>query len=85
MNLLSIDERLTKPIFINEHLSPYYGKLRYACKLMKEQKLINDFWVSGHKVKVKTLNDDIEIISHNSDLIKVTDQNIVEILSKCKF
>ena len=27
MDLKTIDKRLTKPVYINEHLSPYYGKL----------------------------------------------------------
>ena len=84
INLTEIDARLTKPLYINEHLSPYYGKLRYACKLMKEQKIILDFWVSGHKVKAKTLNERIQLVSHKNDLLELTDKNIVEIVSKCK-
>ena len=85
INLTVIDERLIKPIYINEFLSPYYSKLRYACKLLKAKKLINDFWVSGHKVKVKTLEDNVNIISHKDDLIKIAKDDITAILVECKF
>ena len=84
MDLKIIDERLTKPVYINEHLSPYYSKLRYACKLLKNQKLINDFWVSGHKVKVKTLGNLTEVISHKNDLVKVTTGDITSVFENCK-
>ena len=85
LDLKVIDERLTKPVYINEHLSPYYGKLRYACKLLKTEQLINDFWVSGHKVKVKTFENITELISHKNDLIKfVNNVDISAILEKCK-
>ena len=47
IDLRAIDERLTEKVYINEHLSPYYSKLRYVSKLLKEKSLINDFWVSG--------------------------------------
>ena len=83
MDLKTIDKRLTKPVYINEHLSPYYGKLRYACKLLKNDKLINDYWVSGHKVKVKTLGDAIEWICHKNDLIKVVNVDIKHIIDRC--
>ena len=79
-----IDERLIKPIYINEHLSPYYSKLRYACKLLKNQHMINDFWVSGHKIKVKTLGNLIEIISHKNDLMKVISGDITSVIDQCK-
>ena len=83
VDLKLIDDRLTKPVYINEHLSPYYSKLRYACKLLKEKNLINDFWVTGHKVKARTLHNGTELISHKSDLIKIAGDDITAILVKC--
>ncbi len=66
--LTDIDERLTSDVFINEHLSPYYSKLRYRCKKLWQAKLISSFWVSGHKVKVKvTEASDLKVITHEND------------------
>ena len=51
---------------------------------MKEQKMIIDFWVSGHKVKAKTINERVLIVAHEYDLIELTDKDVTDILSKCK-
>ena len=51
---------------------------------MKEKKLIEDFWVSGHKVKAKTLNERISIVSHKNDLLELTEEDVTDIFSKCK-
>ena len=67
--LTDIDERLSKPIFINEHLTPYYSQLRYRCKMLWKAKMIEKFWVSGHKVKVCVAKeDDYKILSHTNDI-----------------
>ena len=85
IDLKAVDERLLEKVFINEHLSPYYSSLRYACKLIFEMKLIKEFWTSGHKVKVKLLDDEIKIISHKDDLLNLTTgTDISSILTKCK-
>ena len=81
IDLKVIDERLVEKVYINEHLSPYYSKLRYICKLLRENKSINDFWVSGHKIKIKTTEDDVKIISHKNDLIKFASGEITNILT----
>ena len=81
IDLKVVDDRLTGHVYINEHLSPYYAKLRYICKLLREKKSINDFWVSGHKIKIKTIEDDIKIISHKTDLLKFASAEITNILS----
>lgn len=88
MNVKNIDGRLESPIYVNEHLSPYYAKLRYACKLLHEQGLLNEYWVSGHKVKVKSINDEVKQIGHKIDLINLTkgdvNVDISDILIRCK-
>ena len=56
--LTDIDARLTKPIYINEHLTPYYSQLRYRCKLLWQAKMIHGYLVSGHKVKVCMVTND---------------------------
>ena len=66
---------------LNEHLSPYYSKLRYVSKLLKERSLINDFWVSGHKLKIKTSDDEVKIISHKDDLLIYSEGDITVILN----
>ena len=75
-----IDDRLKEHVYINEHLSPYYAKLRYACKLLREKKLIKDFWVAGHKIKAKTIEDEVKFISHKNDLLKFASPEDVNIL-----
>ena len=87
MDLKHIDSRLTAPVYINEHLSPYYSKLRYACKLLYNEELVSDYWVSGHKVKVTMHGSDrVNIIRHKDALINLipTSIDIVHILHKCK-
>ena len=80
-DLRGIDVRLTEKVFLNEHLSPYYSKLRYVSKLLKEKSLINDFWVSGHKLKIKTSDDEVKIISHKDDLLIYSEGDITVILN----
>ena len=81
IDLREIDARLTEKVYINEHLSPYYAKLRYVCKLLKEKKLINDFWVSGHKIKIKAADDEVKNISHRDDLLNFSEGDITGILN----
>ena len=79
-----VDVRLTEKVYINEHLSPYYSSLRYACKLLLGMKIIKEFWVTGHKVKVKSLDDTVKIVSHKNDLRDLTSRDISDILATCK-
>jgi hypothetical protein len=85
MKMTNIDQRLTQPIYLNEHLSPYYSKLRYACKILHENGHLNEYWVSGHKIKVKQIaNGRVEHIAHKDDLIKsIPSVDISDILHKC--
>ena len=70
--LQEIDSRLTSAVYINENLSPYYGKLRYMCKRLWEAKLLSKFWVSGHKVKaIISEGSDIKIITHAADFAEI--------------
>ena len=68
----NIDERLTKNIYINEHLTAYYGTLRFMCKKLWEAHLITKFWISGHKVKAVIAKEGpINIITHTDDFRKL--------------
>ena len=85
LDVKNIDRRLTEPVYINEHLSPYYSKLRFACKLLYDQELVSEYWVSGHKVKVKMAdNSRVHIIRHKDDLINLIPIDISHIILKCK-
>ena len=65
LDLKTIDERLTETVYINEHLSPYYSKLRYMCKKLWQAGMLSKFWVAGHKIKaVITEGDDVIMITH---------------------
>ena len=79
--LTDIDERLTSPIYINEHLTPYYAKLRYNCKQLWDLKLIGNYWVSGYKVKLQLPDmDNVHIITHRDDfreLLPTADLSVV--------
>ena len=81
IDLHAIDERLTENVYINEHLTPYYSKLRYVCKLLKGSKSINDFWVTGHKIKIKTTGNEVKNISHRDDLLDFATGEITDILN----
>lgn len=86
MDLKKIDKRLIHPVYINEFISPYYAKLRYACKQLEERKLIAKHWVSGHKVKaVREGETEPRIIGHKDDLFKlVNGKDITEVIANCK-
>ena len=64
----TIDQRLTEPVYINDHLTPYYAKLRYDCKKLFQAGCIHKFWVSGHKVKIQLVEGGSEkLITHSDD------------------
>ena len=66
--LTEVDPRLTQPVYINDHLTNYYGKLRYICKQLWMDKKLQNFWVAGHKVKAMvTAGGEIKTITHKSD------------------
>lgn len=83
VNAKDIDPRLGNDVYVNEHLTPYYSALRYACKLLHNLKLILEFWSSGHKVKLKDLHGVEHMITHKNDLIKVTNFDLTDILKQC--
>ena len=79
-----IDPRLVEPVYINEHLSPYYAKLRYACKLLYKEKLVESFRSSSHKIKVKVDGEE-KLIQHKDDLVKLLPEiDISNILIACR-
>ena len=57
-------------LYINEHLSPAYKNLRYNCKMLKIAGIIDDFWFSNSKLKVK-LNGETKEITHEFDLFLI--------------
>ena len=57
-------------LYINEHLSPSFKSLRYNCKLMKNEEVIDDYWFSNSKLKVKS-NGQTIIIDHEIDLYRI--------------
>ena len=83
VKLEEIDERLTLPVYINEFLSPYYSQLRYACKLLHEENLVDSFRSNGHKIRVKLAGSKMEkLIQHKNDLVELfPDKDISDILS----
>ena len=58
-----------------------YAKLRCLCKLLCEKKLINDFWVSGHKIKLKTIGDEVKIIGHKDELLKFASEEMITVIN----
>jgi hypothetical protein len=71
-DMTSLHPELTDPVFVNESLSPYYMKLRFVAKLMKNDKILASFWVSGHKVKVVVKEgEDFVQISHITDFRRI--------------
>ena len=84
IQLEEIDERLVEPVFINEYLSPYYSKLRYACKLLHEEKLVDSFRSTGHKIRV-TIGGEEKMISHKVDLLNLLpEKDLSNILRTCR-
>ena len=54
-------------IYINESLCPYYKKLWTKCKKSR----ILSFWVSNRSIRVKLVNENVSIITHDCDLEKL--------------
>ena len=86
INLEEVDERLILPVYINEFLSPYYSKLRYACKLLHDNNLVESYRSNGHKIRVKLGGDKVErLIQHRNDLVELLpDIDISEFLSTAR-
>ena len=86
IKLEEMDERLVEPVYINEFLSPYYSKLRYACKLLHNENLVESFRSNGHKIRVTLGRGKVErLIQHKNDLVELfPDEDISEILSTCR-
>ena len=58
-------------IYINESLCPYYKKLWTKCKKLWDAKRILSFWVSNGSIRVKLVNENVSIITHDCDLEKL--------------
>ena len=54
--------------YINESLSPSSKSLAFNCRQLKKANLVSDTWCSNGKIKIKTLDDKVEIITHEYDL-----------------
>ena len=57
-------------IYVNANLCPAYNRLAYNGRLLKKKKLIQDTWFSNGKVKIKLLDGNVKVISHEVDLVK---------------
>ena len=55
-------------IYVNENLCSYYKDLSAKCRRLKKRKKITDTWIKNGIVRIKLLNDNIKIITHQSDL-----------------
>ena len=58
-------------IYINEILCPYYKKLWTKCKKLGDAKQILSFWVSNGFIRVKLINENVSIITHDCNLEKL--------------
>lgn len=60
------------PVFVNEHLTPYYKQLLYEAKTIKKEKKYEMLWVRGAKIFLKRNKDAPTIrIDSFSDLKKL--------------
>ena len=58
-------------IYINQNLCPYYKKLWSKCSTSWDAKWILSFWVSNGSIRVKLMNKNVSIITHDCDLEKL--------------
>ena len=58
-------------IYINESLCPYYKKLWTKCGKLWDAKRILSFWISNGSIRVKLVNENVSIITHDCDLEKL--------------
>ena len=65
-------ESLNLPEFyINESLCPYYKKLWTKCRKLRDAKRILSFWVSNGSIRVKLVDENLSIVTHDCDLEKL--------------
>ena len=58
-------------IYINESLCPYYKNFWTKCRKLWDAKQILSFWVSNGSIRVKLVNENLSIITHDCDLVKL--------------
>ena len=58
-------------IYINERLCPCYKKFWTKCKTLWDVERILSFWVSNGSIRVKLVNKNASIITHDCDLEKL--------------
>ena len=58
-------------IYINESLCSYYKKFSTKCRKLWNAKRILSFWVSNGSIRVKLINENVSIITHDCDLEKL--------------
>ena len=61
-------------LFINESLCDYYKLLLSKCKNLFLEKKIASLWVTNGTVKIKLLIDQVCSISHEADLLALTNE-----------
>ena len=67
----SLNLPISVKIYINESLCPYYKKIWTKWKKLWDAKRILTFWISNGSIKVKLVNENVSIITHDCDLEKL--------------
>ena len=58
-------------IYVNANLCPAYNRFAYNSRLLKKKQLIQDTWFSNGSVKIKLIDGNVSVISHEADLVKL--------------
>ena len=58
-------------IYVNENLCGYFKQLSAKSRRLKRDGKIKDTWTSYGLVKIKLINNEIRVLSHNNDLEKL--------------
>ena len=57
--------------YVNPSLSSYSHSIAYNCRVLKRKGLIADTWVNNGKIKIKMLDNQINVIWHEIDLFEL--------------
>ena len=55
-------------IYVNDNLSPNMRSIHYNARMMKKAGLINDTWFGNAAVRIKLKNDELVVVTHESQL-----------------
>ena len=67
-------------IYINKSLFPYYKKLWTKCRKLWDAKRILSFWVSNESIRVKLVNGNVSIITHDCDWEKLSPGDLLNVM-----